>query len=135
MQNKEVLISNLKVMKKELDKAQEVVGTEYSKSLVSTKMEEITKEEFYYESILVNLLDAIDSIDVALGILDEFTPESLVKMSEKEGDDYKELSKNMKMFIVEKKLEENPMLGLISALHAISPIITKILEKKQQENK
>lgn len=133
MKNTEVLISNLKVIRKELDKAEQYVGQEYANNLTSTKMDEITKEEFYNESILVNIMDAIESLDVAIGVLEEFTPESLVKMSVKEGDDYKKLSRDMKMFIAEKKLEKNPMLGLISALH----VLQKVMEKRnaEQENK
>ena len=104
MKNKETLISNLTVLRNQLAKAEKVVGREYAENFVSTEPKEITKEDFYYESILLNLIEATNSVEIALNMLTEYTPESLVASVEKEDHDYKDLSRKMKYMIIEKKL-------------------------------
>ena len=45
--------------------------------------------------------------------------EKLVKIAEEEGRDYKEISVDMKQLIVTRKLEQNPMLGMIATFEAL----------------
>ena len=121
--NKSVLISNLAVIRKELVKAEAEIGREYATVLSSTKKSEISKEEFYLENAMTLLLDAIQTIEVIGDLLENETPESIVKLAEESNQDYKELSVGMKEVIVKHKLKEDPMLGLLASLHALSQLV------------
>lgn len=123
--NKQVLISNLEVLVKEVKKAEEHVGEEYANVLSSSINTGITKEEFYLENVITMLLNAKESLELAYSVLSEETPSSLVKMAEENGENYKEISLAMKQTILLKKMEDNPMLGLISTLEALSKMSKK----------
>lgn len=118
--NKSVLISNLEVLTKELSKVELEIGKEYAKTLASSNLASISKEEFYLENCLVVLMDAIENIEMLTFLLKEKSPEYLVKTAEDDGRDFRSISMEMKHLIVSKKLEENPMLGLMATLEAIS---------------
>lgn len=123
--NKQVLISNLEVLVKEVKKAERHVGEEYANALSSSINTGITKEEFYLENVITMLLNAKESLELAYSVLSEETPSSLVKMAEESDENYKEISLAMKQTILLKKMEDNPMLGLISTLEALSKMSKK----------
>lgn len=123
--NKQVLISNLEVLVKEVKKAERHVGEEYANVLSSSIDTGITKEEFYLENVITMLLNAKESLELAYSVLSEETPSSLVKMAEESDENYKEISLAMKQTILLKKMEDNPMLGLISTLEALSKMSKK----------
>lgn len=117
--NKSVLISNLEVLAKELVKIENEIGKEYATTLSSTRKSEITKEEFYIENALTITMDAIENINFLAYLLKEETPESVVKIAEEEDRDFREISKDMKAHIVHKKLEDNPLLGMVATFEAL----------------
>lgn len=119
---KEVLISNLEVLIKEVAKAEKHIGKEYGEVLAKcpkASIKEVTKEEFYYENILTVLLEAKEHLELAMGMISTQTPNSLVEIAESEGHDYKELSFELKQKIAIAKMSENPLLGLMSIVQAL----------------
>ena len=119
-ENKQVLISNLEIISKELTKAEQEIGKEYHNTLVkSLEQKEITKEEFYLENALVILIEAIEEINAVKNLLESETPDSLVNLAKEEGHDFKELSKGMKSEITMSKLRNNPILGGIAIFEAM----------------
>ena len=119
MQNKQVLISNLEVLTKELMKVEQQIGQEYAKTLASTRDKGITKEEIYLENVLMIAMEAIENVQFLTFILKDKTPQDLVKTAEEDGLDYKEISKDMKSQIVQNKMDENPLLGLLATFEAL----------------
>lgn len=118
--NKSVLISNLEVLTKELYKVEREIGKEYASTLEKSRFkDEITKEEFYFENALAITLDILENIGMLTHLLKEWSPEYLVKIAEEEGRDYKEMSVDMKQLIVTRKLEQNPMLGMMATFEAL----------------
>lgn len=124
--NREVLVSNLEVIRKELVKAESVIGKEYALNLEKSAKEVITKEEFYYESLIMLLMDAVDDVTAILGMLTEHTPESLVEIAKEDGQDFKEISKEMKKSIVIRKMESNPLVGALATLDALAKMASII---------
>lgn len=120
MKNKQVLISNLEIISKELTKAEKEIGKEYHDVLVkSLEQEDITKEEFYLENALVILIESIEGIKAVKSLLENETPDSLVNMAENEGHNFKELSIDMKGEIAMSKLKDNPMLGGLAIFESL----------------
>lgn len=124
--NREVLVSNLEVIRKELVKAESVIGKEYALNLEKSAKEFITKEEFYYESLIMLLMDAVDDVTAILGMLTEHTPESLIEIAKENGQDFKEISKEMKKSIVIRKMERNPLVGALATLDALAKMASII---------
>lgn len=118
--NKSVLISNLEVLTKELNKVEREIGKEYALTLEKSRFkEEITKEEFYLENALTITFDIVENIEMLIHLLKHGSPEHIVKIAEEDGRDYKEISMDMKQLIVTRKLEQNPMLGMIATFEAL----------------
>ena len=118
--NKTVLISNLEVLTKELNKVEREIGKEYASTLEKTRLNrEITKEEFYLENALTLTMDVLENLSLLTHLLKEGSPEHIVKIAEEDGRDYKEISMDMKQLIVTRKLEQNPMLGMIATFEAL----------------
>ena len=118
--NKSVLISNLDVLTKELNKVEKEIGKEYASTLEKTRLNrEITKEEFYLENALTLTLDVLENLSLLTHLLKEGSPEQIVKIAEEDGRDYREISMDMKQVIVARKLEQNPMLGMIATFEAL----------------
>ena len=118
--NKSVLISNLEVLTKEINKVEREIGKEYASTLEKSRFKkEITKEEFYLENALAITFDILENIEMLTHLLKEWSPEHLVKIAEEDGRDYKEMSVDMKQLIVTRKLEQNPMLGMIATFGAL----------------
>ena len=127
--NKSVLISNLEVLTKELNKVEREIGKEYASTLEKTRLKrEITKEEFYLENALTLTMDVLENLSLLTHLLKEGSPEQIVKIAEEDGRDYKEMSKDMKQLIVTRKLEQNPMLGMIATFEAL----LKMAEEKSK---
>ena len=118
--NKSVLISNLEVLTKELNKVEREIGKEYALTLEKSRFKkEITKEEFYLETALIITSDIVENMEMLIHLLKEKSPEQVVKIAEEEGKDYREISMDMKQLIVTRKLEQNPMLGMIATFEAL----------------
>ncbi len=118
--NKTVLISNLEVLTKELNKVEHELGKEYASILGSTlSKRQITKEEFYMETALTLMQEAITNVEMLTQMLKNRTPNDLVKIAEESGVGYQEASMEMKKMIVSHKLDKNPMLGVIASFEAL----------------
>lgn len=113
---KEVIISNLEVIRKELDKIETEIGKEYSKILGEHLNKMISKEELYYETALLSLLDAMESLEVTTAILRTATPETVAEMvnnNVKDGEDYTDFSMSLKMEIAKRKIQRSPLGDLL----------------------
>lgn len=113
---KEVMVSNLEVLRKELEKIETEIGNEYSKILGEHLNKMISKEELYYETALLSLLDAMESLEVTTAILRTATPEILAEMvnkNAKDGEDYTDFSMGLKMEIAKRKIQRSPLGDLL----------------------
>lgn len=117
--NKQVLISNLEVIKEQLVKAENAIGREYAEVLEKTKLADITKEEFYYETLLIMTMDAIENLTAITTTLEDVTPKEMIAIAEEEGQDFKEISREMKAEIITRKLHDNPILGALATISAM----------------
>lgn len=113
---KEVMVSNLEVLRKELEKIETEIGNEYSKILGEHLNKMISKEELYYETALLSLLDAMESLEVTTAILRTATPEILAEMvntNAKDEEDYTDFSMGLKMEIAKRKIQRSPLGDLL----------------------